>query len=450
MNMLSEEYLIKTILSKRRDMTLEQLMEEVNRRMEQNPFLTRAGALLIILEEERLLEELETRQEDFTTTLIGNLKAGLKHLTVKGRVLGLRSLSPGERLAVLRIGDRTGAATVLLWDEHSELVKNMSPGQVVRLTDLAVSENRVTGALELTPSQNTVSETVEDDESIPPLASFFRTPSQIPWEDGRPHDVKCVLLFPWEWGSSKAGNPQHLVVGDGLTNYILRLWDIPALSPGEIKQGDVLLLTSVSKREDFLSSTSRTTLGRAEGEAELAEKALKSLQPERDLLVAYSDGLKTICVDETGPFIMVGPQNFSQNEVVRVFNSAAVSYRGRPRLFFQKAVPVKPENPPRIQAVQNLEERHLGRHDLILDCQLLRTGHVSEASTRYGVRPLASIWLRIGGSTYPATVWGETAYRMAEISEGSALRLYMATARRNRYGEVEIIVDDETGVVFRE
>lgn len=47
-------------------------------------------------------------------------------------------------------------------------------------------------------------------------------------------------------------------------------------------------------------------------------------------------------------------------------------------------------------------------------------------------------------------MWGETAYRMAEISEGSALRLYMATARRNRYGEVEIIVDDETGVVFRE
>lgn len=452
--MLSEEELIQAIMKKRKDLTREQLVKMVDEKLAWNPFLTRSGALLIILEEERLSDEILPNRPDYTITEIANLTPGLRRLKLSVRLLGIKHihLKSGRRLSVMRVGDRTGVASLLLWDEYSDRAKveNFQPGAILSLSNFRAYENKLTGFLELAVDEGAYIVRENSDVELPPLESYFNSVSEALSLRKTIADIKCLLLFHGEEEHASRHGTEfqlvRLVVGDNEKTCPVTLWGEVAEYAKSLRQGETLYLTCLRRDGDGYSSTHRTTIHRGATDTEGLQTALRRLGSERRIKVLYTDGGRVICTDGGESFIITGPAHVKTDDCLRVTDSVVVSWKGRHYLYYQRLERIKEGECTDISPVTSLEDVSQPMRNLVLECVLLRRGQPSTIRTRYGVRPVINLWLGICGRVYPATAWGAKSEEMAKVPEGAKLRILLATVRRNRFDEVEVMLEDDTVV----
>lgn len=450
--MLSEEDLIQAIMRRRGDLSREQLLKMVDEKLAASPFLTRSGALLIILEGERIADELHPQRADYAITEIANLTPGLRNLKLVVRLLGIThtNLKGGRRLTVMRVGDRTGVASALLWDGDSDRVRaeNPKPGEILSLINFNTVENRLTGSLELVAGRDADISRGKPEIELPPISSYFTSLSHALQSGEDQADIRCVLLFTGPVESVRARGREYkvarLVVGDGEAACLLTLWGDLAQHADNLKEGEVLFLTSLRREDGGFSSTHRTTIHTQPGEAEYVEAALARLRNEKRLRVLHAGEVGTICSDGDGVYMLAGAASVKTNDCMKAINTVTVSRRGRRYIYFQRLERLEAGECPEISSNSSLTQ--LPKGDLVLDCNLLRRGQLSTVPTRYGVRQVLNLWLEVGGRVYPATAWGRRAEDMAQVPEGAKLRIILAKARESRFGEVEITIEDTAAI----
>ncbi|MGC8896482.1 MAG: OB-fold nucleic acid binding domain-containing protein [Candidatus Bathyarchaeia archaeon] len=151
---MSIEKLIELILSKRPEISREELLEKLAREREKTAgFISDESLLRMIAAEFGV----EISQSDFSapTLLMGNLVPNLNDVTVVGRVVAVFSSKTfatreGGKFASLLVADKSGMLRVVLWNDKTSLIDSgtLKVGQIVRFSHGYTREGR-NGKVEL-------------------------------------------------------------------------------------------------------------------------------------------------------------------------------------------------------------------------------------------------------------------------------------------------------------
>ena len=151
---MSIEKLIEHILSKRPEISREELVERLKKEREKTAgFISDESLLRMIASEFGI----EISHEEFLapTLLIGNLVPNLNDVTVVGRVVAVFpsktfKAEEGGKFASLLVADKSGILRVVLWNDKTSLIDSgmLKVGQIIRFSHGYTRENR-SGKVEL-------------------------------------------------------------------------------------------------------------------------------------------------------------------------------------------------------------------------------------------------------------------------------------------------------------
>jgi replication factor A1 len=151
---MSIEKLIEHILSKRPEISREELMERLKKEREKTAgFISDESLLRMIAAEFGI----KISHEEFLapTLLIGNLVPNLNDVTVVGRVVAVFpsktfKAEEGGKFASLLVADKSGILRVVLWNDKTSLIDSgvLKVGQIIRFSHGYTRENR-SGQVEL-------------------------------------------------------------------------------------------------------------------------------------------------------------------------------------------------------------------------------------------------------------------------------------------------------------
>jgi replication factor A1 len=151
---MSIEKLIEHILSKRPEISREELMEKLKKEREKTAgFISDESLLRMIASEFGI----EISHEEFLapTLLIGNLVPNLNDVTVVGRVVAVFpsktfKAEEGGKFASLLVADKSGILRVVLWNGKTSLIDSgvLKVGHIIRFSHGYTRENR-SGKVEL-------------------------------------------------------------------------------------------------------------------------------------------------------------------------------------------------------------------------------------------------------------------------------------------------------------
>jgi replication factor A1 len=151
---MSIEKLIEHILSKRPEISREELMEKLKKEREKTAgFISDESLLRMIAAEFGI----EISHEEFLapTLLIDNLVPNLNDVTVVGRVVAVFpsktfKAEEGGKFASLLVTDKSGILRVVLWNDKTSLIDSgvLKVGQIIRFSHGYTRENR-SGKVEL-------------------------------------------------------------------------------------------------------------------------------------------------------------------------------------------------------------------------------------------------------------------------------------------------------------
>jgi len=462
--MMDYETLAAKLLAKRTDLTREALEKLVDEMVKSSPFLTRTGALLILLEKSGI-EQGDTAPQparDYSLTKIADLTPGLGRVSIIGRLIGVSRMvfSGQRRLTRLRVGDETGKVDVVCWEEKAEEVDalSLSPGDVVAIRDGYTRLNQQTGLIEVNVGRQGSVERVEALFDLPPLARLFEPVSRA-LESGREFvDIVGVLLFVGKAreveSESRVANLMEAVLSDGERECLLTVWgeNLPAFT--EFKPMDILLLTSLRRREDSFSTTARTQALRAPAEevdSEMVQKASKRAM--RGVRLRVLDVVETqqrrviICTDGSSVFRLEHDVDVQRDGCIEVSAGVRVVRRGKEYIYAEQVGAVEQERcegirfePTRI----SLESATPPVNDAVIVGVLTSKTPLSRVETRFGSREVVSFWLKQGDKAVGGTAWGSKAVELDRVPEGAVVELRWVSLRRSRYDELELRIDSES------
>ncbi|MCX8201788.1 MAG: hypothetical protein N3H84_06765, partial [Candidatus Caldarchaeum sp.] len=192
---MREEDLIKAILE--RDKTidraaLEQIVEE---KMKTTPFLTRRGALLIILEERRLAQEFIEAKKYNEYIRLDGLTSGLHNVNLAGRILGLKvgEDKTGGAYAVMRLSDGSGAVDVFA--DRPELFKEFKVGEAVGIKNCSISTSRKRNKFIVRTGSKTTVEKLDNISGLPDFEALFIQPGEAMSKEEEQVDVSAVVVY---------------------------------------------------------------------------------------------------------------------------------------------------------------------------------------------------------------------------------------------------------------
>jgi len=257
------EEIINRILSSRRDLTRETVLQMINGKVrEAKGFLTLESAARAVAAELGL----EIAGVSLTKGMsIGHLVSGLGDVTVVGRVIHVNSLRTftrpnGEegKMRSLYIADKTGILRVVLWGEKADLpdlseiigeIARFSHGYVRRGFDGKVELNIGSrGEVEIAPPD--ISE-----EELPSVTRFFVKIDQIGKSETRVNTIGLVANvypvtdFTREDGST--GKVRRLELKDESGRITVVLWNSKVDELADVENGKYLELFGAKVREDL-------------------------------------------------------------------------------------------------------------------------------------------------------------------------------------------------------
>jgi len=275
---LADKY-ISLILSNKPDLTREELMAMLEQKMKSVKASESYRMLYSIF---LVAQELGVRLEQTSLDQplkIGKLVAGMRGITLTGRVIGISeravSTQTGEEVNLSRVfmGDETGWAIVLLWREKSELPRLLSlrDGDVVQVQGGYSKEGRL-GVIEVHIGSFGSMTKVQNFGQLPSRQSFFVGPSKLP---EKPSLANVSGLIRWVsptrqfTGFRGPSEMRRITIGDQEGEVQAALWGKVALLADEDDVGRQINIVGARVR---LGLAGRMELSVDEGSAvELGE-----------------------------------------------------------------------------------------------------------------------------------------------------------------------------------
>ncbi len=440
---MREEDLERAILSRRSDIGREDLEKMVEAKMKESPFLSRLGALLIILEEQRLSEEfMAGKAETYDYTPLMRLTKGLQSVSVVGRVLGISKRRKHTRL---RLSDGTASVDLVVWDENAPAYE-INPGDVIEVRNAYVKTGRHAGELVIyTGLKSSIAKTSSVD--VVSLEELVKPISQVMSENGRSVDVSFVVLAVF--GPRIVGEGLKMcevLVTDGEAEAVLTAWNELADVFKDLPRGQRVIATPLTVREGELTTQPYTSVLKAGMDLETVELAMR--RSVKDIVLkVFGEGFDGYAVagDRVSLVKLVGHhESFGCVKVLSGFN---VNRRGVPFMYLVEALGVEEScdfEPVFKDGPENVEGRVVNG---FVECDVVRKSEAGSINTRYGMKKAVNLWLRVAGKIYNATAWGKAADAFEKIDESTRLKLAFPAVRKNMQGDVVISIDDWSAII---
>jgi len=256
--------IIQRILSLRKDLTRERVLEMIEeRRRIAKGFLTRKAAARIIASELGVAVPWEPLPSEIP---IRNLVSGLSDVTVVGRVIIVyppRTFNRPDgtlgRVGHLLIADGSGTLGVVLWGDKASLVEagEIKQGQLLRISHGYVREGLngelelhvgARGEIEISPPDVTESE-------YPPITHFFHKVKDITRKHKRANVLGVVRsVYPvseFQREDETTGKVMRVELEDETGQIMAVFWNEKVDQLGKVKRGDYIQIMNAKVRERF-------------------------------------------------------------------------------------------------------------------------------------------------------------------------------------------------------
>lgn len=442
---MREEDLERAILEKDKTISKEELEKLVEEKLRNSPFLTRRGALLIILEEKRLAKELLESREFGEYIPIAQLTSGLQSVNVAGRVLGVATVEGemGQKYAKLRIADNSGAVDVF---GDVEALTGVLVGDVIGLKNCSVFAQRRRKSVALRATAKTLVEKPGREESFPSFEKLFQGPGEALSTKAEYADVSAVVVYDTPRLENEDLN--FVMMTDGKEPYLLIAYREHS-HVFKDSSGKRFYATNLLVKHGTFYTVSDTCVTFSHEEPEIREKIMCKAIAQL--------AVKTIgtCVDgvpvgyaEGRLFRLPTLKNPSTASRYLVANSFIIAHREIPHLFFNSLqqledsdnVAMLPEFDGDLWKVEGRLINH------VISVEILRKTDVSYVETKFGRRPFTRFWLKVGDKVVAGVSWGEAAVKIGEIPEGTKTRFAFPIIKANKFGELEISIDSMTAI----
>lgn len=258
---MSFEEVIEQILSTRKDLTRERLLEMIKEKKKeaQEFFTDEAAARIVALElgVKIIQKPLQLK------VLIGDLVSGLNDVTVTGRVVAIYSPRTFTRqdqtegkFARLVITDKSGTLKVVLWNDKTSLVEaeKIKLGQVIKVLHGYVREGQ-DGKLELHLGSRGKLQIVPSDGGKEGFPAMFTKVNELkPKMHGinvLARVVKVGDVREFKRSDAEAGHVLTLLIKDETGYTRLNLWEDKAFISERIQPGAIVLAQGAYTRERF-------------------------------------------------------------------------------------------------------------------------------------------------------------------------------------------------------
>ncbi len=255
------EELLHRILSSRKDLTREDLLEMINEKKEaaQKFFTNEAAARIVAI-------ELGVKIADKPLQLnvpISDLVSGLSDVTITGQVIEIyppksfiRQDQTEGRFASLILKDTTGTLRVVLWNDKTNLVgdERVKSGHIVKVLH-GYMRKGLDGRLELHVGSRGKLQTLPPDaiegasstmftkiEALKPNLQHVNTLARV---------VQIGDTRQFNRSTTKIGHVSTLLIKDETGYAQLNLWEDAARTSKEIKPGDAILIQGAYTRKRY-------------------------------------------------------------------------------------------------------------------------------------------------------------------------------------------------------
>ncbi|MEM2871431.1 MAG: hypothetical protein QXS50_06865 [Candidatus Caldarchaeum sp.] len=443
------EELEEKILQSCKDLSRQDLDRIVEEKLKSSPFLTRLGALLIVLEEIGLSgEDGLGGHHDYSFTPMSALTAGLKNVSVVGRVLGCKTFSTedGRSFSRLRLWDGTGAVDVMVWESE----QSASVGDVVAVWNGYVSTPKSGSGLVLHTGSRSRVEKMQDLGKLPPLdfSGFNLSASRL--FGRRTVDVSAVVVLNT---GVKAVEEEtrllELLVSDGEAVELFTAWRDWADLLSDVAEGARLMAASVNLKDGELHTGPNSLLTIVGFDEDVLARALDKSVPEIPLTVLGRCFDGVLAATDGSRMLRLGFPAEAPHKNVVVERAFVIQRRGIPQAY-GKSIRSAQENHLPPAYTDTLDDSEGRICSGLVDCKLVRKTPLTTVETRFGSRKISTMWVEHGGKTYSCSAWGLAAEKTDELHEGSRLRMAFINVRRNKYGETEIILDGKSFLMISE
>ncbi|MEM1574843.1 MAG: OB-fold nucleic acid binding domain-containing protein [Nitrososphaerota archaeon] len=194
--MKNYEEIISLIISKRKDLTREEIEKKIEEKIKESRFLNKLGAALILAEELNVFldSNIGNFEKETLTTRIIDLVSGLKNVAIIGRVLFITPLRKiGQHSYIFgKIGDKTGKINLILWNEVALNVEklNLKSGDIIKIEGGYVKQRF--DRLELNVGKNGKIEKLEEDYEQPDILFHVLPLKEVIDKEGI-FDIKCKI-----------------------------------------------------------------------------------------------------------------------------------------------------------------------------------------------------------------------------------------------------------------
>lgn len=460
--------LLERVLSRFPELNREELEAMVEAKMRESPLLNRVGALLLVAEELGAFRgehgEPTPPKSLRAYTKIANLVPGLKDVSVRGVIYAISApkIAKDHRMMRVKIGDDSGAVEVVLWDEKvsEATATGLRLGDVVAILHAHTRERIETGLPELHVGKGGVVVKLEREPGMPDPKSFYIDLGDALDAGDGIYDIKATVL---DLGGEKRIHTRYgeaavrdiRLIGESgearLSVWRERVKEFEGLEPGE-----TIYVTDVRISGSGISLTPRSILAiREKPTPESLEKINE--RRIRDLVVRVLDVVKvqaeTLYISTDGVRI-IGVRSptsleIKPGEYLLIKEALQEVRRGKLRLkcgedgLEKVGYPgeIKPPNVfVKLKEIASGEKIDIA--DAIVEGVLYIKTQPIKVRTRFGEAEKIGFWIKDEEAAVQGSAWRNKAKEIAEICEGTKIRLKWVSIRTNIFNEPEIQLDE--------
>lgn len=222
---------------------------------------------------------------------IKDIKDGMGDLNLTGKVLEISEVKSFQRkdgnpgkVGNILVGDETGTVRVTLWDEKTDLLKQIEYGDTVELINAYARENAFTQKVELQIGNRSLirksEKEIKYEELFTPIVEIKADMNNIN-VSGRILDIAEIRSFEKKDGST--GRVGNILLGDSTGKIRVTLWDEKTDILDEIDFDETVEILHAYSRENAFSQQIELNLG-SRGIIQKTEKNIEYREKFTDIV----------------------------------------------------------------------------------------------------------------------------------------------------------------------
>jgi len=490
---------LEIILRQRSDLSREKilsLIEEKKKKATVSEKYRGVWAALMVAHELGVKFEQDVSDSDLR---ISELTPGMSSVTVKARIISIFPPKEfegegrlGGRFVKLLIGDQSGWATLMIWRDKVDLVESqaLKPNDLVRVRKAYCKEGRL-GRPELHIGQSGIVMRLGDDEAgdMPVREGFYTKPSQLS------NDPQVVNIMGTIVGMSPvtefrrfdgtSGKVRRVILGDEKANLTGSLWNEHAEDLSEEDVGRTLYVTLARTRQGRMGDmefvvdrasqveagernprgaenfTPIAELDQMEGMVNIYARISRAFPPKtvritglgdrkaREVLLYDNTGYATLTIwgEKEFPALIEGEHVILRNAKIRHTeqgSSLAIGALGN----VEPAQSDMPTIDEPQSSIQRLGELKMGMRNAMVEGLVSKPVEVGEVTTSSGENVSRAVTtLADDTGEVQVVAWREAVEKLADLQQGSIVRLRWVTIRTNPFdGKPGVVVTSNTEV----